>query len=246
MRDSLIFGSTAVKHWFSDYREPKDLDIISKSPVNITSTKRIEVHFTNAFNYLLANNIDNNYVDPNYLYTIKVSHAAWDINWDKTMHDVVFLKEKGCILNKHFYKLLINDWQLLHGKKKVKLQGNSESFFNINKNHDQLHQLVKHYDKPMYQIIGACKENVAIDKKLWTNLNHSDKVKCVVEEAFVFAIERFNKYPAKIAYIKALKNLVTSATKGDFNLFIIDNFKEIVYYDISKLKEVLNEQKRNN
>lgn len=31
MKDSLIFGSTAAKHWFPDFpREPHDLDLISK------------------------------------------------------------------------------------------------------------------------------------------------------------------------------------------------------------------------
>ena len=84
----LIFGSTALKYWFPDFkREPKDLDYISQTKPR-PGTKGVEYIWEDSFQYVLENNVDPKYVDPAFLYTIKVAHAAWDVRWDKTMHDI--------------------------------------------------------------------------------------------------------------------------------------------------------------
>lgn len=235
----LIFGSTALKHWFSDLkRDPKDLDIMCKEGKN---SPGIEHHWIDSFQYILDNNKDWYYVDHNFLYTIKISHAAWDVRWEKTMHDINFMKNKGCILDITLYNMLLKEWEIVHGKKKVKLTGKPEEFFKPTVtrkiDHDQLHHLVKFYDRPMHEIIRKDKNNVACSKELWDNLSYDDKIKCALEEAYVFALERYFEFPPKIALVKALKQLIVSSTKGYFNLFLIDNFHELIYYKQSNYLE---------
>lgn len=232
----LIFGSTALKHWFPDLnRQPNDLDYMGAG----VNSKGVEYHWNDAFHYIVKHNQDKTYVDPNFLYTIKVSHAAWDIHWDKTMHDIMFLKNHGCQLDFELYNLLIQDWNKIHSPKSFKIDGKPEEFFTTHISrtvpHDELHHIVKFYDEPLHNRIRRDPNNVKTDKALWDQLSHEDKIKCVLEETYVFALERYLQYPPKIAFAKALKNLITKSTKGYFNLFMIDNFAELVYSDKEKL-----------
>jgi hypothetical protein len=246
----LIFGSTAIKHWYPDFnRTPKDLDIIGKG---IPSTKDMEYHWCPSFAYVTKNNVDSKYVDPNFLYTIKISHAAWDIRWEKTMHDIKFLKNKGCVLDEALYKSLLNDWETIHYKKKIVVKGNANEFFTstISRryNHDELHKKVMWYNVPLHESIRKDINDVHCSRELWNNLSEEDKMRCALEEAYVFAIERYSDYPATIALSKALKTLITSSTKGWFNKFLIDNFFTLLYYEreryINIFKEIKNESNR--
>lgn len=246
----LIFGSTALKHWFPDFeRSPKDLDYLSKEG---KSTKEVEYHWADGFQYVFDNNKDSTYVDPDYLYTIKVSHAAWDIRWDKTMNDIIFLKNKGCNLDPYLYKLLLDDWEKIHsGKKHIKVAGKPEDFFkptvSRKMDHEDLHQIVKFFDKPMHEMIRKDKNNVKPSKKLWDVLSYENKLNCALEETYVFALERYLEYPPKIAFEKALKHLITKSTRGYFNLFMIENFETLLKSDKTDFKRyyerVRNEQK---
>lgn len=222
---TLIFGSTALKHWFPDFpREPNDLDYIGKR----TSSRGIEYHWAPSFQYILDNNKDETFVDPDFLYTIKMSHACYDIRWDKTMFDIKFMKEKGCKLIPGLYNSLRDDWGIIHPKKNIKVSGKPEEFFKqtIKRryNHDDLHEFVKFYDKPLHESIRPDPEDVKCRKDLWDKLSYDDKLRCALEEAYVFAIERYLEYPPKIALAKSLKLLTTSSTKGWFNFFLIDNY----------------------
>ena len=153
----LIYGSTAIKHWFPDLkREPNDLDVISSF-----NYKRIlewaEFYWTDAFKYLEKWNRDSKYVDPDFLYTIKLSHLSWDINWDKHMGDVIFLKSKWCIVNEEFYSLLMKDWCKIHWKPRVHMKVRNEEFFKpiINRRfeHDWLHEQLALNWRPMHERI---------------------------------------------------------------------------------------------
>jgi hypothetical protein len=241
----MIFGSTALKHWYPDFpREPKDLDIISK---NGKSTREIEIHWNSAFEYIFKYNNNDKYVDPDFLYTIKMSHAAWDVRWDKTMFDIKFLKEKGCQLDPVLFNLLMKDWEIIHGTKKIIVKGKPEEFFNQNVtrkfNHEELHQKVKFLHKPMHEFIREDLNDVKPNKELWDILSDEGKIYCALEEAYVFAIERYLQYPANIALTKALKHLITKSTKGYFNLFLIDNFFTLMYNMSDKFLETFKECK---
>lgn len=117
----LIYGSTAIKYFFPHYnREPHDLDIITetdnKFAIEIQDFKRIEQYYLPEFEYIFKNNKDNLYVDPDFLYTIKMSHLSWDINWDKHMRAAIFLEENGAKLDKTLYDSLMIAWSRVHGK----------------------------------------------------------------------------------------------------------------------------------
>jgi len=252
----LIIGSTALHHWFPDSREPKDFDII-QSPLEKNILEyfgfnylkgKVEKYWLNSFQYILDNNIDFKFVDPNFLYTIKLSHSFWDVKWDKTIYDIIFLKNKGCQADEVLYKMLVNEWKLVHGKKKVNLNKNNDEFFKDNVKreyeHDELHILVAHYDRPLYERIKPDLNKANCSYKMFTDLSFEDKIKLCREEIFVVALERYlipNDFVAneKAAFHKALKHLVTSMSFGWFPRFIVENIKEITNVKKLNLKEKL-------
>lgn len=144
----MIIGSTAMKYWFPESREPKDLDIISHSGA---TKDKVEYHWQPSFQYILDHNQHPEYLDPNFLYTLKVSHASWDVRWEKTMVDIIYLKERGCKLDKELYDLLYKDWEIEHFPKRLSLNKKNEEFFQADRKvtHDKLHERFMFYDKPL-------------------------------------------------------------------------------------------------
>lgn len=243
----MLIGSVALKHWFPDFpHKTKDVDILScQRTKNIPiPDAKVEIHNIEkapSLYYIIENNKDDFYADPDMLYTLKVSHAAWDIHWDKTMAHIIFLKDKGCKVIPEFYDLLWKDWCRIHGdKSKIKLDMKNEEFFTEaverTYDHDWLHGFLAFDSEPMHNKIRKNHESPLCSKELWLQLSHDDKIKCALEEIYVVATERYlfkneRKQPWMKAKSKSMKNLITSMTKGWFNLFLIDNFKELLYND---------------
>jgi hypothetical protein len=240
MKDSLITGSVAMYHWFPDSRVPKDIDVITRA--DLKSSNPIECSVDSQWNRIaptiLAINVNHTFVDPNILYTIKVSHAHWDVKWKKTMLDIEFLGSKGCVLNRALYSELFSVWEEIHGKKKVNLNMGLDSFFNKHVKrkyvHDDLHKLVAFYEEPLYTRF-AKNENTAMSCEIkWNALSYSDQCKAALEEIIVIAIERYN-LTLESSFVDALKaingayfKLVTSMTTGWFALFLILNHLELL------------------
>lgn len=236
----LIYGSCALKFWFPESRIPSDVDIISP-----------EHDWIPAFEYLLEHNKHNQFVDPDFLYTIKVSHAAWDIHWDKTIKDIAFLKNNRCTLDKEFYNLLYSDWCIQHKNKKVKLDVKNDEFFKpIVKrkfDHDWLHEQLCFYDRPLNESIRKDLSSPMCDEKMFDTLEFSAKIQVAVEEIRVIATERFLLQGEKSllrARYKAIKLLITSMTTGWFNRFLIENIEVLMKYEVEtwkrQLKNILN------
>lgn len=256
----LIFGSTAIKYWFSDFkREPKDLDIITYVDENMFNkngyyqecSKRVEKFYNPGMEYIFKNNKDSKYVDPDFLYTIKVSHSFWDIQFEKTTIDIMFLKSKGCILNKELFNLLYQDWINIHGKKFVNMNKSCDEFFTnrITRkyNHDYLHNIIKFHDTPYHELIRPNLDNAWCSEELFNKLTHNQKIECSLEEIYVIATERWylNNIPMKIAIIRSIKTICTTTTKGWFPLFIIENLKEILDYNLLQLMTKVSILERN-
>lgn len=233
----LIYWSTAIKFWFNDYkREPKDLDIISDEwDIN---TKWIEYYWIDEFEYLRYNNIHHKYLDKDLLYTIKLSHLSYDINWDKHMHDVIFLKSKWCKLDKVFYGMLIKARSKIHWTKHIKMWVDNSDFFkwNIKRkyNHDWLHEQFAFYNRPLNEKIREDLNSPLCSELLWDKLSYEDKLKCATEELYVLTCERYifvNKpLPLKFAKTKMLKQMIVSTTSWWFNLFLKENFMELLKF----------------
>lgn len=229
----LIYWSTAIKYWFPDFdREPKDLDIISNEWNK--NSKWIEYYRIDEFDYLVNNNSE--YVEPNILYTIKLSHLSYDINWNKHMRDVIFLKSKWCKIDIIFYNILVKVWSRIHWVKHIKMKVDNSEFFkwNIKRkyNHDWLHEQFAFYDRPLNEKIREDLNSPLCSKILWNNLSYEDKLKCATEELYVLTAERYifidKPLPLKFAKTKMLKQMITSTTSWWFNLFLKENFMELL------------------
>lgn len=58
---TLIFGSTASKHWFPDFRDPKDLDVLS--PETLMEKERQNYWYGDSSQWVIDNNVDDRFVD---------------------------------------------------------------------------------------------------------------------------------------------------------------------------------------
>jgi len=232
-REKLIIGSRAIQAWFPDFkRNPKDIDFISKTPL---MSREVQHYWVDSFQYILDNNKSDIYVDPNFLLTIKTSHAGWDIHWEKTMADILFLKKQGCVVDKELYNRLVKDWIGVHGKKWASLKGKtSTTFFEdaVPRKyvHDDIHEAVAVYDKPLYENLIV--EGVNCSEKGFDKLSFEDKILMTKEEIWVTALERYH-IPSDFtcghaaAYGKSLKKLATTMSSGWFKFFILDNFQHL-------------------
>lgn len=168
----------------------------------------------------------------NELYTIKVSHAFWDVRWEKHMSHILLMQSHGAEVIDELYAVLYEVWEQVHGPKKVNLNADAEKFFNGNVErvyeHDSVHQAVAFYDRPMFERILRDGSDVAVDKAKFDALTFDEKKALVFEECFVIALERElfarDGRGYKAAYANALKALVTRLSKGWFPRFIVENF----------------------
>lgn len=244
----MIFGSTAVKHFYPEFRNPNDLDLMDK---NENITREVQKYWVPTFEEIISISKNKEFLDPELVLTIKASHANWNIHWDKTMSDILFLKNKGNKINVKIYKKLIKDWTKVHGRMAASLKGkDSKTFFEDSVKrkyvHDDIHEVMAFYDEPLYKkILKNGDKSVECCQKKFDILDECDKVKLVKEEIYVTALERFiipNDYnfSAGSAYKKSLKKFITTMSSGWISLWMIDNFN-LIYSDsgeyIKKFKD---------
>lgn len=141
-----------------------------------------------------------------------------------------------------------------------KLKGKDSMVFFTDKvkyyyEHDSIHELMAHYDKPMY-LRTKIDETVECHKNLFEKLSQDDKIKQVLEECYVIALERClyplimgeTNIPAfthEDAFKYALVRVSTNLTGGWFRKFAADNFVDIFSsYDKGYgMKGLLNQDK---
>jgi len=257
MKDYIVIGSVATKFWFSDYREPvNDIDILTtyQDKSEFIPDKylnlRVERQTHSSAEYILGRKEHGFYMIPDELYTLKISHAHWNIKHAKTLHDIRFLKLKGCQLDMPMYNSLVKTWEEVHGNKnQVNLNKTMEEFFTDNvkriHSHEYLHELTKYNDKPMHEYIRKDLGKVLCCEKMFNALALEQQYECALEEMQVTAIERFHLTssmpPSKIrhAVIEAHKLLCTSMTKGWFARFLIMNATELLIGRKEKCKRQL-------
>jgi hypothetical protein len=235
-----ITGSAACYHWFPDSRVPGDIDILT--PARITSQNTdvcfVDPQWNNAAAEIIRKNKDPVFVDPDSLLTIKVSHAHWNIKWQKTLFDVDFLQSKGAKFDLELYNLLVLCWEQIHGKKQVNLNQPVAEFFQdavVRKyDHEILHQLVAFGDRPMHERIRKDLNNAFCDENLFLQLSPQEQLQTAMEEMLVTAIERnsitenSSSFDRIVAVNSALKLLIVSMTKGWFGRFLIFNHRELL------------------
>lgn len=214
-----LFGSHLIKKYFPDFRIPFDIDWVTNDlglyNSKISSSKE-EYHYI-PFS-------PNREMIPDELYTIKFSHAIYDIKWQKTMSDIRFLQIKGCRIIPKFLIELRKYWEKVHGEqKRTDFTLDQNIFFNDKVkrkiDHDDLHKMINPI--PTYTKIV---DGVNPDPDRFFKLSDNDKREIPFEEAFVISLERFNNYPNKKAYHLAQNALVTRLHPIWVADFIIENW----------------------
>ena len=246
----ILIGSRALKYWFggSYSRTPNDTDYFSDEKIPGAET----FWHPNLNNYSWLND---GIAVPTELYTIKVSHAFWDLgNWNKHMYDVTFLQRKGYgYLYPDLYDILYQIWEDRYGKKKVNLNESPVDFFNSNVvrvyDHDSIHRSIAYYNRPLYESILKDGHEVMVDREKFDHLNLEDKFNLVREEVYATALERViipsgYIYSPSAAYAWALKKTITSFSKGWFALFIVLHYDELRKQDVDYVKRHLDNKDR--
>jgi hypothetical protein len=167
-----IYGSQLVKRLFSDFREPKDIDYVTNDLVE----------YQNQISQILSGTelhwipcTPNREMTADELYTLKVSHAIYDIHWQKTMSDIRFFQIKNCQIIPELLTELRKHWEVVHkNKKRCDFKVEENMFFEDNVKrqipHDDLHKIIN--PNPSYQLVV---EGVKPIKKKFDNLSIQDK-----------------------------------------------------------------------
>ena len=249
----LITGSVAARHWFSDFRQPTDIDLLTPASIKTSNSSEciIDTSWHNAAQLIMDHNTDKVFLDANLLFTLKVSHAHWNVWWDKTMFDIDFFKKKQCTLNETVYKALLPVWSEIHGAKKVNLNQTVADFFDdavVRRfDHEALHRLAAYNGPPMHEHIRPDLGRAWCSRAMFEALPAEQQYETCLEEIIVTSIERANlEGPAPQsktmpAIYAGYKQLITSMTAGWFAKFLILNQKELLRDRKIKLLNKTNE-----
>lgn len=243
----LVIGSQAMRWWFPWTREPKDFDVFVRTDEHYDLMVRGDVFSHPDLDYYLPAKGAFVYATPDEQYTIKASHAYWELrngSWDKHMADMLFLKNSRAKLNFELHDLLRRIWTEKHGQKRVSLEMEDKTFFadavNRKYDHDSVHATIAYGDEPLYMKILKDGETVAVDPtKLWL-MPFEEKILLFREEIYATALER-KLIPANYntsqsaAYRWALRRTITSLTKGRSATFIVDHFDRFARREVDFL-----------
>lgn len=239
----LIFGSAALKHWMPELnRDPDDIDVIGKGE----NCKIWEYHWADALQYILDNNKHDQYVDFDFLYTIKVSHCAWkgkNGKWVRHLKDIDLMRIYGAKLDMELYDLLFATWEKKFGSKEhIKLSGKNSQFFTSRVertyDHDELHKHLAVWNRPMHEKVRKDPNSPLCSEELFNKLSYYDKLTLAFEEILVIAYERFYSKgcPFIPSFRKSLEKVICELSRGWFNRFLIENAVVIIegFIDLKK------------
>lgn len=218
--------------------------------INIDFLNNRQICSANSDKYQISVTLGNslktlNVLDLDLLYVQKRSHLWRPNNFPKHIRELQRIKDSIDFhgLDQSSYQLLQD--RIIQTKKSFKdkvpsLNQTNEDFFDdaVKKYyvHDDIHKIMAFYDEPIYEKLKVDKTLAKCEKNLWSNLNYDTQTKCVAEECFVIAVERFlipkleinERYmPEKMSFNKALEKVCTTLTSGWFRDFAIDNWKTI-------------------
>ncbi len=243
----ITIGSYAARLYLRDFREPKDYDCFSDS---LLDEQLQGLRVEKFWHPLMAEYWKPSEVRPatlDELFTIKHSHAYWDLHgtWDKHMNDMLAFQRKGAKLIPELHDLLYKVWEEQHGAKRVDLNMDKGDFFDdaVRRiyDHDSIHYSVAYGDRPIYESVFKDGQSVAMDmRKVWA-LPFADQVRLFREEIYATALERWvipSNYRCSPlwAYHQAVKKTVVSLTKGKSAQFIVTNYDIYRKPDIEYVK----------
>lgn len=256
MRDCIIVGSVALFQYSLNRNPPVDTDVwvSSEHLVSLSNLKKEVGNFDVAIvpqHILDLVPTEDGYATPDAIYTIKCSHAIYDIKWSKHKLDILHLKWNGCKIIPELYEALKLHWKEVHGNKDfLSLDKTKEQFFTDNvsylHDHDFLHELVAYPNKPMYSNCLKEGHQVYIDRDKFKAMPFENQIRMFREEITVIAAERWlipEKWRGKIswyqAYMLSLQKTVVSLTKGDYSYFLVDNLEHFIKPDYKMFEHLL-------
>lgn len=235
--NKLIIGSTAIKHYFTDFpRNPKDLDYVVENKAKFKRQEGIEY----LENPVILKYQKEGYLSPELMTSLKVSHLLWDVNWEKHMFDLQFLLKKGYKWDLDLVRELRVYWnETLPKVRRSKLEQSKEDFFTNAVNmdtheHDNLHLILN--PVPMYTRILKEQCEVQLDENKWEQLSFDDKCLVIWEETVVMQIERYKGMNPTSSYIKQLKSCIQKHFPIYISFFGIENYPILESY---KRKEMI-------
>jgi|TARA_B110000902_G_C14157081_1_gene531824 hypothetical protein len=242
----IIYGSYAIAHWFPDYyKEPFDIDIVvydkalyNQSIIDELKLTNLPIEITNEdeayFFKEFEDMTEDGYLNPTGLLTVKMSHAMYNYNLDKTVNDIIFLQKKGVTYNLDKLNMLRTHWKSRYANFREKMDFSlpANEFFNSEVQryveHDELHDALKLSDIPAYQKILENDTTVKVSKEKFNKLTHEEQIATFIEEISVLACERhYHKLDAKTAFITAGGEFLTRMTSGWYNIFLLDNIQQV-------------------
>lgn len=187
---------------------------------------------------------------PHSLYLIKRSHIHSPQEWHKHILDMHFLAEKlseSSPRDEEEQAFAMRLQAFLASEESFQsMQISDAEFFDRYSNafiriypHDSLHQATCYYEQPLYITLKKDPGKAYISQAKFEQLSQRDKIRLVREEAYVLALERVviplrslgRKWSREYAFQYALRELCTTAARGWFRTFAVENYPEICAYD---------------
>ena len=180
------------------------------------------------------------------LYTIKLSHIFWvqkNGSWDKHKYYLQLMKNHEAKYIPELFDILYPIWEQRYGKKRVNLNKTADEFFSSTVDriydHDSIHESIS--DPPMFMAILRDGSEVAVSRDKFEALTPELQLRTVREELYATALERIvipNDYKgySRAAYDWALKQMITSFSKGWFATYVADHLLELNRPDIDFVK----------
>ena len=182
---------------------------------------------------------------PETLYLLKRSHIPFRVHWKKNFFDHAFIQEK---VGQFPLELLATlNLRLEETKKRLAYKEHNfrisnDQFFRSNIKritpHDNLHQMIKFYDRPMFEYIKKDISQAEIDYQLFSVLPYEKQLANMAEEVMALSLERvilpaivsgkrYSEYGTKC---KLTSELCFNYLPFEFRLFVVDNFFQIVNF----------------
>lgn len=177
----------------------------------------------------------------NVLYMLKMSHRYLkdSPHFLKTMRDIQLMRKRGAVIeegHQAFYEDRMKDTYVY---KHPKLAVDKATFFDAEAtgvvythDHDSIHEAIRTLPVPAYKLFKEDEAEVMCSKELFYQVGEDVRLRAVLEESMVLAIERSlvpfpgGKTP-KEAFDFALMKVCTSITSGWFREYAWEHYDEV-------------------
>lgn len=225
-----------------DSRWGKILFLSGSKPIEIEIAKN--GNLTQQLMEILKNNpelVERDVVAPEVVYTMKMSHRYLrnSPHFKKCMDDIRALRKLG-------YGVIpevLQDWYKARMKATYdyghpSLKQGKDAFFsddgvNYVYDHDTIHETVKTFSQPAFELIKDDGAEVFCSKAKFYSVPEELRLATVLEETYTLALERsqipFNFKPnPKFSFMKALEKVCTSISSGWWREYAWENYEIIV------------------